>query len=415
MAEALNINANGIINANTIEFFDVIVTNPPFGSRIPIKDGHILEQFQIGYIWRNEQYNISGETGWTISSDLQTSVSPEQLFIERCLQFLRPGGRLAILTQAQATRRLVIDLKNSSDVDSYTALKLYMSSKDWNVNPTDEEYREIVLGRNPVSAAPVIDFVSLKELENKVFPPMQWIVDDLIPEGLIVLAGAPKIGKSFLSWNLALAVAQGGVFLSEFQVSQPRKVLYFALDNNPQRQIQNRLKMIQPDASLPDTVHLCTNFPICMQDEGLETWENTIREVDLVIVDTLKQVVQSEGRGSFYDQDYDMLRPIHAMVHRLGVSMLLVTHTRKMVDVENPFNMIQGSVGVQAACDTMMMLVKEEGEKLLHVNGRKILPAEIGVEIKQSMKVLALNIQIRQTNQMERIHSALRCLAMESD
>ena len=97
LAEALNIDANGIINANTIEFFDVIVTNPPFGSRIPIKDGHILEQFQIGYIWRNEQYNISGQTGWTISSDLQTSAPPEQLFIERCLQFLIPGGRLAIV------------------------------------------------------------------------------------------------------------------------------------------------------------------------------------------------------------------------------------------------------------------------------------------------------------------------------
>ena len=97
LAEALNIDANGITNANTIEFFDVIVTNPPFGSRIPIKDGHILEQFQIGYIWRNEQYNISGQTGWTISSDLQTSAPPEQLFIERCLQFLKPGGKLAIV------------------------------------------------------------------------------------------------------------------------------------------------------------------------------------------------------------------------------------------------------------------------------------------------------------------------------
>lgn len=97
LAEALNIDASGIKNANTIEFFDVIVTNPPFGSKIPIKDGHILEQFQIGYIWRNERYNISGQTGWTISSDLQTSAPPEQLFIERCLQFLKPGGRLAIV------------------------------------------------------------------------------------------------------------------------------------------------------------------------------------------------------------------------------------------------------------------------------------------------------------------------------
>ena len=97
LAVALKIDANSIKNANTIEFFDVIVTNPPFGSKIPVKDSHILEQFQIGYIWRNEQYDTSGQTGWAISSDFQSSAPPEQLFIERCLQFLKPGGRLAIV------------------------------------------------------------------------------------------------------------------------------------------------------------------------------------------------------------------------------------------------------------------------------------------------------------------------------
>lgn len=50
LAEALNIQADTIKNTNTIEFFDVIVTNPPFGSKIPIKDSHILEQFEIGYL-----------------------------------------------------------------------------------------------------------------------------------------------------------------------------------------------------------------------------------------------------------------------------------------------------------------------------------------------------------------------------
>ena len=97
LTEALNLETGSIQNPNTIGFFDVIVTNPPFGSKIPVKDGHILEQFRIGYIWRNEQYDISEQKEWTISSDLQTSAPPEQLFIERCLQFLKPGGRLAIV------------------------------------------------------------------------------------------------------------------------------------------------------------------------------------------------------------------------------------------------------------------------------------------------------------------------------
>lgn len=97
LAEALNIESGSIKNAQTIELFDVIVTNPPFGSKIPIKDSHILEQYNIGYIWRNEQYDTSKQKDWTISSDFQSSTPPEQLFIERCLQFLKPGGRLAIV------------------------------------------------------------------------------------------------------------------------------------------------------------------------------------------------------------------------------------------------------------------------------------------------------------------------------
>ena len=97
LAEALNIEVDSIRNANSIELFDVIVTNPPFGTDIPVKDSHILEQFDLGYIWREEQHDTSEQIDWRKSSNLQSSVPPEQLFIERCLQFLKPGGRLAIV------------------------------------------------------------------------------------------------------------------------------------------------------------------------------------------------------------------------------------------------------------------------------------------------------------------------------
>ena len=92
LADALNIQVESITNSESIAFFDVIVTNPPFGSKIPINDTHILEQFDIGHIWRK-----SGDGEWNISNKLKTSVPPEQLFIERCLQFLKPSGRLAIV------------------------------------------------------------------------------------------------------------------------------------------------------------------------------------------------------------------------------------------------------------------------------------------------------------------------------
>ena len=93
---------------------------------------------------------------------------------------------------------------------------------------------------------------------------MKWVVDDLLPEGLTILAGAPKIGKSYLCWNLALAVSQKGIFLSRYNISHQKDVLYFALED-PERQIKNRLLQIQPDVSLPEELFIYTRFPYSSQ------------------------------------------------------------------------------------------------------------------------------------------------------
>ncbi len=93
LAEALKIQKAEIRNHNSIAFFDVIVTNPPFGSKIPIKDRIILEQFELAHIW--EKSKSSGR--WVMTGRLQSSVPPEILFIERCTQFLVPGGRMGIV------------------------------------------------------------------------------------------------------------------------------------------------------------------------------------------------------------------------------------------------------------------------------------------------------------------------------
>jgi len=93
LAETLDINKSVLRNHNTIGLFDVIVTNPPFGSKIPIKDENILKQYELAHIWENK-----GKNGvWTITDRLQSSVPPEILFIERCVQFLKNGGRVGIV------------------------------------------------------------------------------------------------------------------------------------------------------------------------------------------------------------------------------------------------------------------------------------------------------------------------------
>lgn len=93
LSAALQIDKKTLINKDSIGYFDVIVTNPPFGSKIPIKDHAILSQFDLAKIWKQDK-----KTGkWTITDRYQSSVSPEILFIERCYQFLKPGGRMGIV------------------------------------------------------------------------------------------------------------------------------------------------------------------------------------------------------------------------------------------------------------------------------------------------------------------------------
>ncbi len=89
-----HITANQITTMNTIGLFDVIVTNPPFGSKIVIKDTAVLEQYALGHIWEKP---IDDSGKWVQSPRLQSGVPPEQLFVERCVQLLKPGGRMAIV------------------------------------------------------------------------------------------------------------------------------------------------------------------------------------------------------------------------------------------------------------------------------------------------------------------------------
>lgn len=73
--------------------FDLVFTNPPFGAKIPINDPEILSAHALGYSWRRSA--VSGQ--WEPTPSLQSSQPPEILFIDRCYQFLKPGGRMAIV------------------------------------------------------------------------------------------------------------------------------------------------------------------------------------------------------------------------------------------------------------------------------------------------------------------------------
>jgi len=91
LARSLDIDPQTLRRPEDLALFDIIATNPPFGSKLPIKDRETLSQYQLGHEWER------APTGWRPSDRLKTSASPEILFIERCWQLLKPGGRMAIV------------------------------------------------------------------------------------------------------------------------------------------------------------------------------------------------------------------------------------------------------------------------------------------------------------------------------
>jgi type I restriction enzyme M protein len=79
---------------NLINHVDLLFTNPPFGSKIPIDDPTVLEQYDLGHTW----VYILEKDQWVKTDNLQRSQPPEILFIERCVRFLKPGtGKMAIV------------------------------------------------------------------------------------------------------------------------------------------------------------------------------------------------------------------------------------------------------------------------------------------------------------------------------
>jgi type I restriction enzyme M protein len=107
---ASNVEAN-LFNINSLEFpaghlpgiaeavkavklgtMDVVMTNPPFGSEIPITDPNILRNFELAHIWERTE-----DGGFKNTGRLQGNVAPEVLFIERCVEWLKPGGRMGIV------------------------------------------------------------------------------------------------------------------------------------------------------------------------------------------------------------------------------------------------------------------------------------------------------------------------------
>ncbi len=223
--------------------------------------------------------------------------------------------------------------------------------------------------------APLVT-ISAAALLQKEIPPARWAVPDLIPEGATLLAGRPKLGKSWLALQIAIAVATGGRALGKIEVEQG-PVLYLALEDTDRR-LQGRLRILLEDGERPEHLHLCQRAGCPPMDAGggarLKEWLTEFKEARLVIIDTFAifRAVTNPGRNA-YEEDYRAMTPIKALADEFGVSHLIVTHQRKGAAVD-VFDTVSGSLGLTGAADGTIVLERKRGEygAELRVTGRDV-------------------------------------------
>jgi hypothetical protein len=231
---------------------------------------------------------------------------------------------------------------------------------------------EIVLEATGVSRI-LKNTVRAKELMAIEFPEPRWIVPGIVPEGTTILAGKPKMGKSWLALGTSVAVAAGGVALGTKRVERGA-VLYLALEDNPRR-LQSRLKKLLPGGAAPEGLELATKWPR-LGDGGLdalEAWLNTHPDARLVVIDTLAKFRTGQAGKNLYKEDYEAVEPLVELAADHNVAILIVHHLRKL-GAEDPLDQVSGSMGLTGGVDGALVLNRQRGraDAYLYVTGRDI-------------------------------------------
>ena len=215
-------------------------------------------------------------------------------------------------------------------------------------------------------------------LMSQPLTPLNFVVDTLLSQGLHILAGSPKVGKSWLALWLAVTVAKGEAVWG-MGVKQGT-TLYLCLEDSALR-IQNRLFEITEDA--PASVHFTTNSDTLGKglEEQLRAFLAEHPDTVLVIIDTL-QMIRGAGYDNTYANDYRDLSALKHIADTHRIAILLVHHLRKMND-DDPMNMISGTTGLSGATDSNFVLRKSkrrENTATLYCTGRDIPYRELALE-----------------------------------
>ncbi len=217
--------------------------------------------------------------------------------------------------------------------------------------------------------------ITSSELMAKVFPELDFAIPGLFPVGLNLLAGKPKMKKSFFCLDAVSSLASGGQFLGFIDIPQPQTALYLALEDSVRR-LKSRLLAISGDTEGNNRLHFKTEWPRmgegCMED--LEAWVAANPTVRLITIDTYNKIRGLKRPGSsIYEKDDLELTELKKFADKHKLAILLVHHLRKS-DNGGLQDMVSGSIGIVGAPDTIAIMekIKGKGNAILHIYGRDV-------------------------------------------
>jgi hypothetical protein len=249
-----------------------------------------------------------------------------------------------------------------------------------------------------------------RELDHMQFNALKFVVPGYIVEGLTLLAGKPKIGKSWLLFHAAYAVASGGTTLGDIRCEEG-DVLLCALEDSPRR-LQSRMRKLFPLPPRPERLWFVCDMPRLTEGglDYIKGWIDGAERGRMVVIDTLAMVrMPNKKTLSAYDADYQAVRELRALAHEKGVAIVLVHHLRK-AEADDAFDTVSGTLGLTGAPDTIMILKREGENYTLRAKGRDLEEIEKAVQFNPATctwAVLGEAKDVRQSDQRSAVVEAL--------
>ncbi len=260
----------------------------------------------------------------------------------------------------------------------------------------------------PDTGSPDFQWISAADLKDKTFPPINWVIPNYLPQGVTVLAGRPKLGKSWLALDWAVAVGGGSETLGI--KCEGGDVLYAALEDT-ERRLKNR--MTKMATTWPEQLTFICSMP--RADEGGIELVRSFLEAKpnprLIIIDVLAKVrggkVREEGN---YEADYNTVTIWKALADEFGVAIVLVHHTRKM-GADDKLEIVSGTNGITGAADTVLILDRNGQGATIAGRGRDLEEFDLAIQFDKSVcrwKALGNASDVRRSDERNDILSCLK-------